>query len=275
MDQQPPPHRARKRFGQNFLQDRTVIDRIIAAARLTPDTRVVEIGPGLGALTEPLMEAAGHVDIFELDRDLASRWREQQSGRLSVHEGDVLKLDWASVLTDPPYTLVSNLPYNISSQVLFRTLENRQLFQRLVLMFQKEVGDRICAGPGSRTYGILSVLCQVWFDIRRVTIVRPGAFVPPPKVDSVVLAFESLERPRVDIGDWSHFVRVVKAAFARRRKALRGGLTAGGWSREQIEEALEAAGIDSGRRAETLALDEFARLAEGLHPERLKAKQDK
>ncbi len=241
-----------------------MIDRILAAARLSGESRVVEIGPGLGALTDPLLASAGHVDVFELDRDLASRWSQRDDENLSVHAGDVLKIDWPSTLTSPPYTLVSNLPYNISSQVLFKVLENRRLFERLVLMFQKEVGDRICAGPGSRTYGILSVLCQVWFEIRRVTVVRPGAFVPPPKVDSVVLAFTALDTPRAAVGDWNFFVRVVKAAFARRRKALRGGLTAGGWSREQVGEALESARIESDRRAETLDLDEFARLAAAL-----------
>lgn len=264
MDSQTPRHRAKKRFGQNFLQDRSVIERILAAARLSQQSRVVEIGPGLGALTDPLLESAGHLDIFEVDRDLAARWRDRADSRLSVHEGDALKLDWSDLLQRPPYVLVSNLPYNISSQVLFRILDNRELFCRLVLMFQKEVGDRICAGPGSRSYGILSVLCQVWFDIRRVTVVRPGAFVPRPKVDSVVLSFEALQCPRVDVGPWPHFVRVVKAAFARRRKALRGGLTAGGWSREQIAQALETAGVASQRRAETLELQEFARLAAAL-----------
>lgn len=265
MESQSPRHRAKKRFGQNFLQDRSVIERIMAAADLGPSSRALEIGPGLGALTHPLLAVAGHLDVFEVDRDLVEKWRESESPKLTVHEGDALRIDWATILVEPPYVLVSNLPYNISSQIVFKVLEHRHLFSRLVLMFQKEVGDRLIAAPGGRDYGILSVLCQVWYDIRRVALVRPGAFVPRPKVDSVVLSFRALATPRVQVADWRQFVHVVKAAFAQRRKALRGALTSGGWSKPEVLSALESAGIDSGRRAETLSLEEFARLAFALY----------
>ncbi len=259
-----PAHRHKKRFGQNFLRDRGVVERILAAAALDPGDRVVEIGPGMGALTDPMLSRAGEVHILEIDRELAARWRERPEAHLRVHEGDALDLDWPRFLTTPPYKMVANLPYNISSQVLFKILDHRELFSRLVLMFQKEVGERLCAGPGSRDYGILSVLCQLWFDIRRVILVKPGSFYPPPKVDSVVLSFDPLASARVPVEDWMGFRRTVKAAFGQRRKSLRNALTGGGWSVAQAEEALRASGIDPSRRAETLSLDEFARLSRQL-----------
>ncbi len=173
--------RPKKRFGQNFLRDPSVVAKILAAARLEADDRVLEIGPGLGALTDRLLAAAGEVTVMEVDRDLIAGLQARQEPRLRIVEGDCLTLDWPALLERPPYKLVANLPYNISSQVLFRILDHRELFSRLVLMFQKEVGDRLCAAPGSSAYGILSVFCQLVFDIRRVTVVAPGAFFPPPR----------------------------------------------------------------------------------------------
>ena len=173
--------RPKKRFGQNFLRDQSVVAKILAAARLEAEDRVLEIGPGLGALTDRLLAAAGEVTVMEVDRDLIAGLQARQESRLRIVEGDCLNLDWPALLDRPPYKLVANLPYNISSQVLFRILDHRELFSRLVLMFQKEVGDRLCAAPGTSAYGILSVFCQLVFDIRRVTVVAPGAFFPPPR----------------------------------------------------------------------------------------------
>jgi len=185
-----------------------------------------------------------------------------------VHLGDALALDWEALLPDPPYKLVANLPYNISSQILFKILDHRRLFSRLVLMFQAEVGDRLRAAPGGREYGILSVLCQVWFDVRQVLRVPPGAFFPPPKVNSVVLCFDALSAPRIPMADARFFRRVVKGAFSQRRKTLRNSLNGSGFGFDGLEQALLRAGIDPGRRAETLTLDEFGRLAQVLavHP---------
>lgn len=257
-------YRTKKRFGQHFLRDRSVIDRIIAAAQLDAVDEVVEIGPGLGVLTDELLTRAAHVHVMEIDRDLIARLEARADARLTIHAGDVLKQPWRQRLTQPPYTLVANLPYNISSQIVFRLLEHRDLFRRMVLMFQREVGARLAAEPGNKDYGILSVLCQLWYDIRVVTLVNPGAFHPPPKVDSIVLHFQPLAQPRVDPVDEVFFQKVVKAAFTQRRKTLRNSLLAGGFSADEIARALQEAQIEPGRRGETLTLDDFSRLTKFL-----------
>ncbi len=257
-------HRPKKRFGQNFLQDQQVVDRIIEAAELDSSDNLLEVGPGLGALTNRLLPAVGQMHVMELDRDLAASFQARPESNLQVHIGDALRLDWAELLTEPPYKLVANLPYNISSQILFKILDNRQLFSRLVLMFQQEVGDRLCAEPNSKQYGILSVLCQNYFDVRRVVRVAPGAFFPPPKVHSVVLCFDALDKPRVAVTDERFFRKVVKGAFGQRRKTLRNSLQGAGLAFDGLIEALTEIGIDSGRRAETLTLVEFGALAEML-----------
>lgn len=257
-------YRTKKRFGQHFLHDRNVIDKIIIAAQLNAEQEVVEIGPGLGVLTDQLLPCAAHVHVMEIDRDLIERLHARHEPRLTVLAGDVLKLPWNECLANPPYTLVANLPYNISSQIVFKLLEHRQLFRRMVLMFQREVGERLVAEPGGKDYGILSVLCQLWYDIRVVTLVKPDAFNPPPKVDSIVLDFQPLERPRVDPVDENFFRRVVKAAFTQRRKKLRNSLIAGGFSPSMIDSAFLSAEISPGCRGETLTLDEFSRLTRSL-----------
>lgn len=253
-------YQTKKRFGQHFLHDPTVIDKIMLAARISADQRVLEIGPGLGVLTDRLLEQAAEVSVMEIDRDLIERLRLKDEPGLHIHAGDVLQLPWRELLPAPPYTLVANLPYNISTQVMFRLLDHRDLFQRLVLMFQREVGERLRAAPGSRDYGILSVLCQLWYDIDSVTLVRPGAFNPPPKVDSVVLSFVPLQKPRVDPTDERLFKRVVKGAFTQRRKTLRNSLLAAGFSRDRIESALQETEIEPKRRGESLSLEEFSAL---------------
>ncbi len=267
-------YRPKKRFGQNFLRDPNIVRKIIEAAELGPEDQVVEIGPGLGALTEHLLAAAGRVHVLEVDRDLAQKWGERVEPNLSVHVGDALRLDWAAFLDHPPYKMVANLPYNISSQILFKILDHRASFSRLILMFQKEVGDRLCAAPGGKDYGILSVLFQLWYDIRKVTAVAPGAFTPPPKVNSSVLCFEPLLQPRVPVADHRFFQRVVKGAFSQRRKTLRNALVGSGFGFDGLEAILAGAGIDPGRRGETLNLAEFARLAEVLAESNAGSKPD-
>jgi len=257
-------HRPKKRFGQNFLRDRTVVDRILGAADLRKTDQVLEIGPGLGALTDRMLPLVDQLHVMEVDRDLIDGLNARQVPNLTVHAGDALRMDWDAVLGAGPVKLVANLPYNISSQVLFKILDHRQLFSRAVLMFQKEVGDRICAPPDCRDYGILSVFCQLWFDVRRVVIVPPGAFYPPPKVTSAVLAFLPLAQPRVPVSDEAFFRRVVKGAFAQRRKTLRNTLLSAGFGFDGLEQVMADIGIDSGRRGETLDLAEFARLANAL-----------
>lgn len=257
-------YKTKKRFGQHFLHDQLVIDRIISSARIEPDQRVLEIGPGLGVLTDRLLALAAEVNVIEIDRDLLERLQLRPEQNLRVHPGDALKVDLNSILGEPPYTLVANLPYNISTQIVFRLLEHRSLFQRMVLMFQREVGERLCAQPATKDYGILSVLCQLWYDICPVVQVPPDAFKPPPNVDSIVLLFEPLAEPKTDPGNPHFFQRVVKAAFTQRRKTLRNSLLAGGFSAVQIDSALAKEGIDATRRGETLTLEEFGRLSRTL-----------
>jgi 16S rRNA (adenine1518-N6/adenine1519-N6)-dimethyltransferase len=257
-------HRPRKRFGQNFLHDQHVLDRIIVAADFQEDDRILEVGPGPGALTERLLATGLPVLVVEIDRDLGTALQAREEKNLEVKIGDVLRLDWSDLLTDPPYKLIANLPYNISSQILFKALDHREAFRRLVLMFQKEVGDRLVAEEGTRTYGILSVLIQTWFKIEKVVKVPPGAFHPPPKVDSVVLRLEPLPEPRIVLHDEELYRRLVKGAFAQRRKTLRNSLRGSGWSVEQIDQAFSEADIDPGRRGETLTIEEFGALANVL-----------
>jgi len=257
-------HRPRKRFGQNFLHDQHVLDRIIAAADFQEGDRILEIGPGRGALTERLLATCLPVLAVEIDRDLGAALLARDEKNLDVKIGDVLRLDWAELLSNPPYKLIANLPYNISSQVLFKALDHRNAFRRLVLMFQKEVGDRLVAEEGTRSYGILSVLMQTWFRIERVVKVPPGAFHPPPRVDSVVLCLEPLSEPRVVLHDEELYRKLVRGAFAQRRKTLRNSLRGAGWSVEQIDQAFAEVGIDPGRRGETLKIEEFGALANVL-----------
>ncbi len=255
-------YQTKKRFGQHFLHDRTVIDRIITTAQLGPQQRVVEIGPGLGVLTDELLPRAAQVEVMEIDRDLIARLETRKDPRLVVHSGDVLKLPWRDFLNQPPYVLVANLPYNISSQVVFRLIEHRDLFQQMVLMFQREVGERLVAAPGGKDYGILSVLCQLWFDVQKITLVKPGAFSPPPKVDSIVLNFQPLPTSRVPLTDEVLFKKLVKGAFTQRRKTLRNSLLASGFVAEDIDFALQQARISPGCRGETLTLQNFSDLTQ-------------
>jgi 16S rRNA (adenine1518-N6/adenine1519-N6)-dimethyltransferase len=257
-------YRAKKRYGQHFLHERKYIDDILQAARLTDAHQVLEIGPGLGALTDPILASGVSLQVMEVDRDIVARFRQRSESNLQIYEGDALTLDWQALLTDPPYTLISNLPYNISSQVLFRLLDERHLFDRAVLMFQKEVADRIVAEPSSRNYGILSVLCQLYFDVRKVVNVPPGAFSPPPKVDSAVIELIPLSASRYPVEDELYMRRVVKAAFAQRRKTLRNTLRTAGFTADEIESAAAVISLDLKRRGETLTLEEFTSLANTL-----------
>ncbi len=257
-------HRPRKRFGQNFLRAPHVVAQILAAAEVVPGAQVVEIGPGPGALTDRLLEAGAAVTAFEVDRDLAAALEERHAPGLTVHLGDVLKADWSALLAAPPYTLVANLPYNISSQVLFKILDHRALFGRLVLMFQKEVGDRLLAAPATGDYGILSVLVQNWYEVARVVKVPPGCFFPPPKVESVVLRFDPRTQPLAPVADEAAFRRLVKAVFAQRRKTLRNGLLGAGYPTETIDRALATLLFAPTVRGETLTIMQLARLTAEL-----------
>jgi len=255
------PFHPKKRYGQNFLRDRGVVNRILDAADLQPEDRVVEIGPGTGILTERLVNRAGAVTAIEIDRDLGATLSDQSYPNFHLILGDAVRLDWNELLPDPPYKLVANLPYQITSPVLFLAIDFRDRFERLVLMMQREVARRLLAVPGSKEYGILSVFCSLWFEIQVVTDVPPRAFSPPPKVYSTVLKLLPRAEPLVPVSDEKFFRRVVKGAFGQRRKTLRNALIGAGFDAEGVDKALPAVGIDPGRRGETLGLDDFSRLS--------------
>jgi 16S rRNA (adenine1518-N6/adenine1519-N6)-dimethyltransferase len=251
-------HAPRKRFGQNFLADPHYVARIVAAVDPKPGEHVVEIGPGLGALTGGLIERAGHIDAIEIDRDLAARLCERFNERqLTLHEGDALDFDFGALGTR--LRVVGNLPYNISSPLLFHLAGHAAHLADLTVMLQKEVVDRMTAAPGTAEYGRLTVMLQAVFAIERLFTVPPGAFRPAPKVDSAVARLVPLAERAPPIADRGLFARVVGAAFSQRRKTLRNALSA-----LCDADALRKAGIDPGARGETLAVADFVRLANAL-----------
>jgi len=258
-----------KSLGQNFLVDRNIIDKIIRSADIDPQDAVLEIGPGRGALTEHLVLRAGRLVLVEYDHVLAATLAEryQDDPRVTVVDADILTVDLIHLLGENPaaWKVVANLPYNISSPVLFKLLEYRLLFSRMVLMLQREVGERLVAAPGCSDYGVTTALLGLWFDMRREFIVPPGCFHPRPKVDSAVISFVPLVKPRVEVGNEETYRRVVKGAFAMRRKTLANCLKATKLADvEELNRVLDTCGIDGQRRGETLSLDEFAFLSRCL-----------
>jgi len=250
----------RKRFGQHFLHDARVISRIVAAIHPGPGEQLVEIGPGRGALTLPLLDAAGTLDVVEIDRDLAARLHLIESERpgLRVHIGDALRYDFAELAKPGKrLRLVGNLPYNISTPLLFHLLDSVNVIQDMVFMLQKEVAERIAAEPGGRAYGRLSVMVQYHCQVHCLFDVGRGAFSPPPKVDSTILRLQPIARPAEAAAiDPGLMKQVVTKAFGQRRKTLRNAL------RDEMAAAdFVLANVDPARRAETLGVDDFIRLA--------------
>jgi len=253
------PHRARKRFGQNFLHDPGVVSRIVEAIDPRPGQAIVEIGPGQAALTSALIERAGHVRAIEIDRDLAARLRQRFSAeKLTLIEADALKIDWSDVAATP-LRLVGNLPYNISTPLLFALLPVAERVIDQHFMLQKEVVDRMVAAPGSKTYGRLSVMLQFRYRLTKLFDVPRGAFKPAPQVTSSVVRMKPRvlsELPQVDA---QAFARVVAAAFGQRRKTLRNALS------ELLDaDQIAASGVDPQARAETLGVDSFVGLSRRL-----------
>jgi 16S rRNA (adenine1518-N6/adenine1519-N6)-dimethyltransferase len=251
-------HPPRKRFGQNFLVDRHYIDRIIAAVDPAPDDNVVEIGPGLGALTRPLLERVKRLTVIEIDRDLAARLSaEFTPDRLRVHKVDALTFDFATLGEE--LRIIGNLPYNISSPMLFHLAQYERNLRDMTVMLQREVVQRMAAAPATPDYGRLSVMLQTRFRIERLFIVPPGAFRPTPLVDSAIGRLTPLGHVRPKIDDEALFARVVAAAFGQRRKTLKNALKS-----LATEEELEREGIAPGARGETLPVTDFVRLANAL-----------
>jgi len=249
----PPP---KKRFGQHFLTDRHYLRRIVEAIAPRPGDTIVEIGPGTGLLTTELLARIRHLHVVEIDRELAAALRAAwPADRLAVHEGDALEFDFATLPT--PLRVVGNLPYNVSSPILFHVAAAADRIADCVFMLQKEVVDRMVAGPGTESYGRLSVMLQYRFAMGKVLDVPPGAFTPPPKVDSAVVLMKPLPASRPRARDDAAFERVVAAAFSQRRKTLRNAVRA-----FVDAEGFTRAGIDPVRRGETLSVEEFIALAE-------------
>lgn len=258
-------HRPRKRFGQNFLESDSVIRQIVGAIAPAVDDRLVEIGPGLGALTRPLLERVDELHVVELDRDLAATLSERLGypDALLIHEADALNFDFAALAVERPLRVVGNLPYNISTPLLFHLLDQADTavagIRDMHFMLQKEVVDRICAQPGNKAWGRLGVMTQIRADATRLFTVPPGAFRPPPKVDSAIVRIVPRSLGRADRERLPALDRVVRAAFAQRRKTLRNTL------KDLVDaDAMSALDIDPVRRAETLSLDELRRLADTL-----------
>jgi len=254
---------AKKSLGQNFLIDDRILQRIADDAS-EGAAKVVEIGPGPGTLTAALLERDLDVIAIEKDRAMIEILKEELGGnpRFRLVEGDVLDVRFADLSPDRPH-VAGNIPYNISAPILIMLLSQRRSIGPATLMLQKEVADRIASPPGSKAYGSLSVMLQMFADVEKRFKVAPGAFSPPPKVDSTVVRLRWLDDPRHPIGDEVHFERTVRAAFSQRRKMLRNSLRTA-FEAGHVESAAAASQLALDRRAETLSLEEFARLSMGL-----------
>ena len=263
----------RKRFGQNFLVDGNTLAKIVAAGGLSPGGAVLEIGAGLGVLTSALADAVtetGRVVTVEVDTDLLPALAETvgEKPQVSVVTADAMALDWPQFL-DAHFdgikpSVVANIPYNITSPLLTTLLTQHGRFSRIVLLVQKEVAARLGAKAGTPDYGSLSVFVQYHAEVETIGIVSRRVFFPPPDVDSAIVRLTPHDKPTVDVPSEAHLFAIVRAAFGQRRKALLNALSGDpslGWNREQAAAALQSAGIDGGRRGETLTLAEFARLA--------------
>ncbi len=255
-------HRARKRFGQNFLHDQYVIGRIVSSIHPQADDCLVEIGPGMGALTGPILDATGKLHVVELDRDLIPVLRTQffNFPDFHIHEGDALKFDFSTI---PPegqqLRIVGNLPYNISTPLIFHLLSHHSLVKDMHFMLQKEVVERLAAEPGTSDYGRLSIMAQYYCRVEPLFVVGPGSFNPPPKVDSAIVRLVPHQQLPYPAKDPAVLERVVREAFHMRRKTIRNNL------KNLIDPGiLEDIGIDTGLRPERLTLADYVKIADTL-----------
>lgn len=255
-------HRPRKRFGQHFLHDRGVVARTIEMFAPQVDDFVVEIGPGPGVLTRELAGKVASLNAIEIDRDLAAALKTEfaDSHRVKINEADALKFDYCALTTkDQPLRIIGNLPYNISTPLMFHLFTQAHCVQDMLFMLQKEVVDRICAKPGNKTYGRLSVMTQWQCEVERLFTVSAGAFKPPPKVESAIVRLRPYRQKPYPLKDTEHFTQLVQAAFIQRRKTLRNSL-----KEFLTPEQMQAVNIEPTRRPETLSVAEFVTLANAL-----------
>ena len=263
--------RLSKSLGQNFLTDKHIIDRIIEGSRIGPEDLVIEIGPGIGVLTAEAAENAKRVVAVEIDNGLIPILEDtlKEYDNITILNQDVLKTDFSAIVsaykTEGKTKIIGNLPYYITTPILMKLLEERVPADSITVMMQKEVADRIKADPGNKNYGALSVAVQYYCRVSQIAEVPKEVFFPPPKVDSAVLRMDIREERPVVLQDETLFFTCIRAGFGQRRKTLLNSLTgAAGLSKDAVREVLQTAGIDSGRRVETLNLDEFATLANSM-----------
>lgn len=266
--------RPSKKLGQNFLIDEEVIQDIIDGSSITEDSLVIEIGPGMGALTEHLVEQVGRLIAVELDDRLIPLLEVKMFGydNFELIHGDILEVDLGEIIrkNKEEYNLkdvriVGNLPYYITTPIIMKLMEQRTQADSITVMMQKEVGDRLVAEPGTKDVGAITYQVQYYSEVSKVTDAGSECFYPAPKVDSVVLRMDLRDEPAVELEDEDFFFKVVKAGFMQRRKTLLNSLmTLGNCSKDEVSSALEKAGIETNRRAESLTMDEFARLATSL-----------
>ena len=252
-----------KKLGQNFLIKRGIVDEIVHAAELTPGEPVLEVGPGIGTLTQGLAQSGADVTAIELDRRLLEVLDTTLASydNVRIVHGDVLKLDVPTIMNHKPFKVVANLPYYITTPIIMSLLESKLHIERLVVMVQKEVALRMVAKPGTKDYGALSVAVQYYTEPDIVLDVPPKSFLPAPAVTSSVIRCVLRDKPPVDVIDEKLFFRVVKAGFAQRRKTFANTMKTTGLSKDRIEELLAKANIDGQRRGETFTLQEFADVA--------------
>lgn len=254
-------HQARKRFGQNFLSSDFYISKIVQAIKPSTNDHIVEIGPGLGAITELLLQKTGQLDVVELDRDLIPRLESKfsQYDNFNIHQSDALKFDFTQLQTQPNQRLriVGNLPYNISTPLIFHLLQQRHVVQDMYFMLQKEVVERICAAPATKQYGRLSVMTQYYCQTSMLFVVPPGAFSPAPKVDSAIVGLKPYSILPKPVDNPELLSKIVTAAFNQRRKTIRNSLSQ--WLNNDDFTTL---GISSTERAERLSLDDFVAICQ-------------
>ncbi|WP_422659006.1 16S rRNA (adenine(1518)-N(6)/adenine(1519)-N(6))-dimethyltransferase RsmA [Paenibacillus sp. EC2-1] len=264
----------KKSLGQNFLIDQNILYKIVEAAGLDKDKGALEIGPGIGALTEKLAQTAGAVTAVEIDQRLIPILKEvlEPYSNVRVHHGDVLKVDLQELFREhfdgvSKVSVVANLPYYVTTPILMKLLEEKLPLENIVVMIQKEVAVRMAASPGSKDYGSLSIAVQYYSEPKLVCTVPHTVFIPQPNVESAVIRLQVRENPPVEVDDEAHFFEVVQASFAQRRKTIANNLKSRffpGEGRERLEQLLQEAEIEPSRRGETLSIEEYARLSRVL-----------
>lgn len=249
-------YKTKKRFGQHFLHDQSIIQKLIYAINPQQSDNLVEIGPGLGALTFPLLSEIETLHVVEIDRDIIKRLKDKNNSQLTIHENDALKFDFGALANNEMLRVVGNLPYNISTPLIFHLLSSTSRIQDMHFMLQNEVVQRITAKPGSKAFGRLSVMVQYYCETEYLFFVGPEAFTPPPKVDSAILRLTPRKEAVLTANDEKQLSQIVAQAFSMRRKTLRNNL-----KKILNSEEIESVGVDPGCRAETLNVEDFVKLS--------------